>query len=61
MLKSLARSLWRLASERRGGTAIEYGLILALVVLVMFAALQGLAGVTTDMWSNVSTKVQNAR
>lgn len=52
--------MWRLASDRRGGTAIEYGLILALVVLVMFVSLQALAGVTTDMWSNVSSKVQNA-
>lgn len=60
MLKSLARVMWRLASSRRGGTAIEYGLILAFVVLVMFVSLQALAGVTTDMWSNISSKVQDA-
>jgi pilus assembly protein Flp/PilA len=53
--------LRRLARNRRGATAIEYGLILSLVVLTMLAALQGLAGATTGMWNNVSDKVQNAQ
>ena len=55
------RWIARLAMDRRGGTAIEYGLILALVTLVMIGALMEMAGVTKDMWNNVSTKVQNAR
>jgi pilus assembly protein Flp/PilA len=55
------RWLCALARERRGGTAIEYGLILALVVLAMMGALMGVADVTTNMWGNISTKVQNAR
>ena len=50
---------WRLARSRKGATAVEYGLILALVVLTMLAALQGLAGTTTGMWNNISSKVQN--
>ncbi len=50
----------RLARDTRGATAIEYGLIIALVVLVMFAALQLTANATIDMWTNVSTKVANA-
>jgi pilus assembly protein Flp/PilA len=52
--------LRRLARSRRGATAVEYGLILSLVVLTMIAALQGLANTTTGMWNNVSDKVQNA-
>lgn len=55
------RWLRLLARERRGATAIEYGLILALVVLAMMSALIGVADVTTNMWGNISTKVQNAR
>ena len=54
------RPLARLWQDRRGGTAIEYGLILALVVLTMMAALVQLAGVTTGMWNNINTKVTNA-
>jgi len=52
--------LRQLARSRRGATAVEYGLILSLVVLTMLAALQGLASTTTGMWNDVSGKVQNA-
>ena len=52
--------LRRLAECRKAATAVEYGLILALVVLTMFGALQLTAGATVDMWNNVSTKVQAA-
>ena len=55
----MTHMLRRLARSRKGATAVEYGLILALVVLTMLAALQGLAGTTTGMWNNVSSKVQN--
>ncbi|WP_183982958.1 Flp family type IVb pilin [Sphingomonas jinjuensis] len=53
--------LRRLARDDRAATAVEYGLILALIVLSMFAALHEMAGTTVGMWNNVSTKVQNAR
>lgn len=53
--------LRRIGKSRKGATAVEYGLILALIVLTMFAALKGLANTTTGMWNNVSEKVQNAR
>jgi pilus assembly protein Flp/PilA len=52
--------LRQLARSRRGATAVEYGLILSLVVLTMLAALQGLANTTSSMWNNVSDKVQSA-
>ena len=60
MRQSLVFAL-RLFRDRRAATALEYGLIIALVVLAMFGALQLVGGVTTDMWNNVSTKVVNAR
>jgi len=53
--------LRRLAESRKGATAVEYGLIVALIVLSMLGALQVTAGATIDLWNNVSTKVQNAR
>ena len=52
--------LRQLARNRRGATAVEYGLILSLLVLTMLAALQGLANTTTGMWNDVSAKVQSA-
>ncbi|MET4666812.1 pilus assembly protein Flp/PilA [Sphingomonas sp. PvP056] len=47
----------RLFADRTGGTAIEYGLIVALVVIATVAAIVQLANVTTGMWNRVSTAV----
>ena len=44
----------------RGATAVEYGLIVACIVIVMVVSLHGLASVTTGMWNSVSTKVTAA-
>jgi pilus assembly protein Flp/PilA len=57
MLINLIRTLTR---DRKGGTAIEYGLIAALVVIAMVAAFVELANTTTSMWGNVNSKVQSA-
>ena len=53
--------LFRLAADRRGATAIEYGLIIALVTLAMLVGFTRVAEVTIGMWGNVSTKVEGAR
>ena len=58
--RRLTRALRTTLRNVRGATAVEYGLILALVVLAMIVALRGVAGVTTDMWSNVSEQVSHA-
>ena len=41
----------------RGATAVEYGLIIAMVVLAMITALTSVANKTTGMWNNVSNEV----
>lgn len=46
--------------DESGATAVEYGLILALVVLAMLTALNGFASVAIEMWNNVSTKTSTA-
>lgn len=51
----------RLFGDVRGGSAIEYGLILAFMVLAMFATLTQLAGTTRDMWSYISAQVLAAK
>lgn len=44
-----------LGRDTRGATAVEYGLILALMFLAMVSALQSVGDQTIAMW----TKVQN--
>ncbi len=51
----LARS--RIAQCCRGATAVEYALILAMIVLAMLAALNSVANKTITMWNNVATEV----
>lgn len=43
--------------DESGATAIEYGLILALIGLAMFGMLQAVAGETIEMWTEVETEV----
>ena len=59
-MRALTKSIHRLIRDSQAATAIEYGLICALIVLAIMAALLALGTVTTDMWDNVSTKVQTA-
>jgi len=49
-----------LARDRKGATAIEYGLIVALVVIAMIVALTNFANISVGMWNNISNKVQKA-
>ena len=44
------RTLRRLRSDKRGATAIEYGLIVALIAVAMIGGLQSLGGGTNGMW-----------
>ncbi|MES3099060.1 Flp family type IVb pilin [Sphingomonas faeni] len=55
------RTIARAMRQQRGATAIEYGLILALVVIAMIVGLSALANSTTGMWNTVDTKVSTAR
>lgn len=51
------RNLRELADDRRGSTAVEYGLIASLVVIACIAALQNFASTNKKMWENVSEEV----
>lgn len=50
-MEKLLRALLR---DRRGATAVEYSLILALLVIAMVASLTSVAGTTTSMWNNIA-------
>ena len=52
------RTIFRmLSADQRGATAIEYGLICALIVIAMIGGLEKLGGGTNGMWGKLSTVV----
>ncbi|MCD2325028.1 Flp family type IVb pilin [Sphingomonas sp. IC-56] len=59
-MRALLHRLSLLSRDTKAATAIEYGLIAALIVIAMMTAMMGVATITTDMWNNVSTKVEDA-
>lgn len=60
-MRALASIIADLLRDRRAVTAVEYGLILALVVLALFVGLSQLGGTTSSLWGGIHTKVQDAR
>lgn len=50
----------RLRSDKRGATAIEYGLIAALIVVAMMGGLSTLGGGAGGMWTKINSAVQNS-
>ena len=46
-----------LGADQRGATAIEYGLICALIVITMMAGLKTLAGGSGSMWGRILSNV----
>lgn len=57
---SLITFLKLLGTDERGATAVEYGLIVSLIVIAMIGALNGVARETIEMWSEVKTKTEDA-
>ena len=51
--------LRRLGAEKKGATVVEYGLIIALIIIAIVGAVNGVASTTTGMWNNVSSIVVN--
>jgi pilus assembly protein Flp/PilA len=56
-VSAIRKCLRMLGADERGATAIEYGLICALIVITMIAGLKTLAGGSSSMWGRVLTKV----
>jgi pilus assembly protein Flp/PilA len=48
-----------LRADTRGATAIEYGLIAALIVVAMMGGLASLGGGAGGMWTKLSNAVSN--
>ncbi len=56
----LSKFLKKLECDASGATAVEYGLILALIFLAMLGAVQSFGNVATQMWNDVSTEMVEA-
>ena len=54
------RTFLRLIKDQRGATAIEYGLILAMVFLAVIGAVKALGDEDTSLWASVSSKTVSA-
>ncbi|WP_235903612.1 Flp family type IVb pilin [Pontixanthobacter luteolus] len=53
----LMQLLDRVAKDKTGGTAIEYGLIASLVVIASIGAFDAVANENTGLWATISSKV----
>lgn len=51
----LTTFLKHIGNDNSGATAVEYGLIVSLIVIAMIGALQGVAQATIETWSQVET------
>jgi pilus assembly protein Flp/PilA len=49
----------KLIRESKGATAIEYGLIAALIAVAAITAMQGVGTTLNKTFSNISTKMAN--
>ncbi|MEO1489142.1 MAG: Flp family type IVb pilin [Pseudomonadota bacterium] len=52
--------LKHIGSDNEGATAVEYGLIVSLIVIAMVGALQSVANENTKMWGEIEAKVIEA-
>ena len=52
---AIRKILRMLGADERGATAIEYGLIAALIVIAMIAGLESMGGGVGGMWGKVGT------
>lgn len=56
-MTAIRKYLRTLGADKKGATAIEYGLIAALIVIALMAGLRTLGGGAGGMWTKLSTAV----
>ena len=57
---AIRKTLRRLLADQGGATAIEYGLIVALIAVTAIGGISALGGGAGGMWTDLSSEVQNA-
>ena len=58
-MNAIRKTLRRLPDDQKGATAIEYGLIAALIAIALMGGLRSLGGGAGGMWTNIASQVQN--
>ena len=56
-MNAIRKILRRLGADERGATAIEYGLIVALIAVAVIGALEGLGGGVGGKWGDLGNTV----
>jgi pilus assembly protein Flp/PilA len=57
-LIAIRKTLRMLGADQRGATAIEYGLIAALIIVAMMGGLTMLGGSTGAMWGKLKADIE---
>ena len=57
-MSAIRRILRMLGANQRGATAIEYGLIAALIIVAMMGGLSLLGSSASGMWGKIRTAVE---
>jgi pilus assembly protein Flp/PilA len=57
MLSFFTNLMIRLRGENKGATAVEYGIMVALIAVVIIVAVGLLGGTLEDMFTSVNTKI----
>lgn len=60
MSASLQSLLRGFIADARGGAAMEHGLIVALVIVVLLAAASAMGSAAQDMWATMSAAITGA-
>lgn len=50
----------RFAAEEQGATAVEYAVMLAMILLVTLASIVAVGNATSNSWQNTNTKMSAA-
>jgi len=57
---STRRLIRRFRKDDSGATAIEYGLIVSLIVIAIIAAVKNFGATTNEMYSEIETEINTA-
>ena len=57
-MDAIRRNFRRLRTDQSGATAIEYGLIVALIAVALVTGLRSLGGGAGGMWTNLAEDVE---
>jgi pilus assembly protein Flp/PilA len=53
----MCKQLRRIVRDQRGATAVEYGLIVSLIVIAVIVGVKATATSITSTWNNVSSQI----